>query len=325
VTLRDLPGSLTLDWSPGSGVVRADAGTATIGLIEFLLTSGPVESLPADRDGVVLRDLADRYVVFARLTGLKKIEAVLDPPDVTLETLGGRVLSIDLQEQAGSSVDFTRVTLDRLTPSVRLRMVETGGRRDITYTASSATNSLALDTNTGNRGNLHASMASPLPASVSFCAAQDLSCTPPADRGGRSRANAGSVRLAASEHTTVNLLDCVRPLSGCTRSNATEFTEVSNMRVRVMGFDADASSLGESGHIYLDTDDHGLTGRILNIDGSGGFEAVFPSGFRSQNRLGKWSLWGLSKSKSGSIACPVGTSLDVRVIGIWFGVTGYLC
>jgi hypothetical protein len=322
IELRDMPTSMDVSWASADGRVVMDAGGGTLGSIDVLLTNGPTMTIPSDRDGVIVRESPSTSLLVARLTGLKSIDAQLDPADVTLETTGGRILMIDLEDHG----EQTLVTLDRLTPSVQLRMVESGSHRNIIYTASAPSNSLQVTTTTGNRAYLTASLGGPLPAAVSFCSAPGLSCTPAGDRGGRSQADAGSMRLWASEHTTLNLLDCIRPLSGCTRSNASEYIAVDNLRVRVLGFDADSNDpVGYSGHIYMDTDDHALTGSVRVIDGSGGFSANFPSGFRAQNRLGKWTWWGIDKDKSGSITCPGGTSLDVRVFGIWIGVTSYLC
>lgn len=149
---------------------------------------------------------------------------------------------------------------------MNLKFVESGTKQEITYTASSQATSLVLDTNAGNRWNLNASMANPLPSSVKICQASDNAC------GGSGRAaNSGSLRFDSDAHTTVNLFDCTRPLSSsCTRSAATEYIRVDNMRVRYMNFDAYASGTGISGHVY-------------------------------------------------------NGSLSIRFIGIWLGVTSYLC
>jgi hypothetical protein len=93
-----------------------------------------------------------------------------------------------------------------------------------------------------------------------------------------------------------------------------------------MTFDADASGSGENGHIFLDTDRHELTGNIHIIDGSTGLDANFNSGFWAENRLGEWEFWGIwpfTPDHSGEINCN--GSLSVRVLGIWIGVTSYLC
>ncbi|HUS60993.1 MAG TPA: hypothetical protein VMY34_02280, partial [Acidimicrobiales bacterium] len=102
--------------------------------------------------------------------------------------------------------------------------------------------------------------------------------------------------------------------------------KVTNLRVRVLDQDAYSSDAGYSGHIFVDTDNYTLSGSVLSQDGSGGgFRETFGSGFTAQNRLGKWSFWGLSKTKTGSVSCASGTSIDVRILGLWIGVTGYLC
>ena len=318
--IESIPARLDASWSP-DGTITLDAQGGTIGLVEIQLTSGPDDRLATQFDGLLLRDLTDRYVVFARLTGLRRVVGTQSPlPDVTIETAAGRILKIDLEEWNGSKVEYTRATLDRLPSSVRIRIAE-GAGDEMFYTASAATTSLVLDTNGGDRWNLHASISNPLPATVNFCSAGNGYCT-----GFQRSAGAGSFRFVASEHTTVDLFDCVRPLnSSCVRGNGEDFTDVSNWRVRHVEFDADFDSIGESGYTFMNTNSHGLTGYLLTESGSSGFEANFPSGFSANNRKVEWDLWGLFKDKSGSISCPGGTSLSVRVLGFWLGVTGYLC
>lgn len=320
--MRDLPTTLSLAFAPNGGTVTLDAGTSTLGLLEVQLTDGPNNRLDPAVDGVRLDDTAAGYEMFARITGLRRVTAQTVPaPMLDLQTTGGRIFVVALSQQSGSKVEYTRATLDRLVPSVRL---EVQGN-NVTYTASAPTNSLTFDSNSGDRWNLHASISNPLPASFSLCRASDISCTPAADRSGRSSANAGSLRVVASEHTDLDVFDCVRPLSAsCTPSGATEYTAI-DVRVKIVGEDAGATSVGDSGHIYLDTDNNALTGSVVNISGDGGFQATFPPGFASQNRLGKWSLFGLVKTKSGTIACPGGTALQARAFGIWIGVTSFLC
>jgi len=178
-----------------------------------------------------------------------------------------------------------------------------------------------METNAGNRWNLNVSIANPLPASLTICRANDAYCT-----GRNVGARAGSFRFDASEHTTLNLFDCVQPADASCPSSPREFTRISNLRLRYVGFDADFSDYGFSGQAFLDTNDYEMVGALVNENGSGGgFSANFPPGFRAQDRLVKWSWWGLSKQKSGTINCPSGTSFRVRVLGIWLDVTGFLC
>lgn len=320
--MRGLPQTLSLGFAPDGNTVTLDAGGQTLGLLEVQLTDGPNNRIAPEYDGVRLDDLATGYEMFARITGLRRVTAQTVPaPLMDLQTTGGRIFVVNLSKQAPAKVEYTRMTLDRLVPAVRL---EVQGR-NVVYTASAPTNSLTFDSNSGDRWNLGATISNPLPASFSLCQASDISCTPAADRTGRSSANAGSVRVTASEHTTVNVLDCVRPLSSSCPAAPTEFTRITNLRVRTLDTDAHANSSGESGHIFFDTDNHTLSGTVLSQTASGGgFRMTFGSGFTAQNRLGRWSLWGLSKTKTGSVNCA-GSSLDVRVFGLWIGVTSFLC
>lgn len=315
-TITSLPVALDAGWS-SSGTVTLDALGGTVGLIELQLTSGPNNTLPAAYDGILLEDLSDRYVVFARVTGLKKLIGTQAPdPDVTLNTTGGRIFKVDLNQLDGSKVKYTRVTLDSLPTSVRVRVAG----QDMTYTASSATNSLVLDTNSGDRWNLHADIRNPLPASLAFCAAGDGYCTGYARSSG-----AGSFKVDASEHTTVNVYDCVRPLnSSCVRGSGSEFTQVDNWRVRHFAFDADTDSTAFEGYTFNNTNGHALSGYLLRIGGSVGLEASINPGYWSSNRRVSWSWWGVDKDKSGSVNCA-GSDFSIRVIGIWFGVTSYVC
>lgn len=326
--IEDIPTALSMVLAQSGDTVLLDAKGKVVGLIELLLTSGPDRRLPADVDGVLLHDHADAYVAFARITGLKRLKAVAGPPpSLEIDTNAARVLRVEMQEDNGGKRETTTITLDHLVPNVKLALQDTAAGQVITYSASRATKSLTFDSNAGDRWRLTASVADPLPASLRVCQASNRSC------GGSGRtANAGSVTISASEHTTLHLFDCVRPLNAtCTRANATRnssltFTRVDNLRLKHLVLDAHANDAGYSGHIYLDTDNATMTGSLLNRDaGGGGFSANFPAGFKSQNRLGTWTVWGLSKDKSGSISCPGGTGLDVRVLSLWIGVKSYLC
>ena len=325
--LRAIPTSLNLGYAPSSGTVSLDAGGATLGLIEVQLTNGPNNRIAPSRDGIRLDDTNAGYEMFGRVTGLRKVVGRTIPaPDLDLQTTGGRVFQVEINQLAGSKVEYTRAVLDALPPSVRLQV----NGQNIDYAASGPANSLTFDTNSGNRWNLGASIANPVPASFSVCQASDISCTPSGDRAGRTQARAGSVRFVASEHTTVNLLDCVAPVGPGCPANPSEFTRITNLRVRVMGQDADTSTLGDSGHIFVDTDSHALSGNIVIRNGSSsGFEENFAGGFTAQNRLGRWSFYGLppfgSKTKTGAVTCPSGTSLAVRILGFDIGVTSFLC
>ncbi|HVE94602.1 MAG TPA: hypothetical protein VNB24_06745, partial [Acidimicrobiales bacterium] len=321
--LRSIPTALALGYAPVSGAVSLDAGGSTLGLIEVQLTNGPNKRIDPARDGIRLDDTAAGYEMFGRVTGLRKVVARTAPsPDLDLQTAGGRVFQVELNQLAGAKVEYTRATLNVLPAAVRLQV--TG--QNIAYSASSTASTLVFDTNSGDRWNLGASIANPVPTSFTVCQASDISCTPAADRSGRTQARVGSVRFVASEHTTLNLLDCVRPLNATCPGNPSEFVRVSNLWVRVMGQDADASSIGDSGHIFVDTDNHELRGNIvIRSANNSGFEENFGGGFRSQNRLGKWSFYGLSNPKSGTISCTSGTALKVRFLGLDIGVTGFLC
>jgi hypothetical protein len=153
-----------------------------------------------------------------------------------------------------------------------------------------------------------------------FCAASDGYCN-----GGARSSGAGSFKFDASDHTTVNFFDCVRPLnSNCVRGQADEFTQADNWRVRHFEFDADSDSTGFSGYTFNNSNGYVLQGYLLRIGGSVGFEADIHPGYWSSNRHVRWTFFGLDKSKSGDVNCA-GSSFSIRIIGIWIGVTSYVC
>lgn len=321
---RQLPVSVDVSFVRAAGTFSLDARGGTLGLLEVQLTSGPNDRIDPAFDGILVNDLADRYVLFARVTGLRRIVATQGPPpDIQLDTTGGRIFKLELNELRGTRVEYVRGTLDRLVPSIRVQVLDTPTSKEVVYTASSRTNSLVLDTNSGSRWNLRASISNPLPASIRICAASNEACT-----GGQSSA-AGSLKFTASEHTTVNVFDCVRPLSSSCPFSPSEFTSL-NLRVRHFEASAGFASFGFSGHLFMNTTSggvrHTMNGSLVNrTSSSAGFSANFPTGFWADNRRNEWSFFGLIQTKTGSVNCPPGTSLVVRVLGFDLGVTSFLC
>ncbi|HVL90004.1 MAG TPA: hypothetical protein VM841_07205, partial [Actinomycetota bacterium] len=317
-TLLGLPTALDASWA-ADGTITVDARGGTTELVELQLTSGPDERLAASFDGILMNDLADRYVVFARLTNLQKAIATQSPqPDITINTTGNRVLKVDVNQLKDGKVTYTRATLDRLPATVRVRLLTSPQR--VIYTASAATNSLVFQTNSGDRWGLDASLV-PLPASVFFCSDGGGGCS------NVGRSDAGSFAFDASAYTTINLFDCKRPLnSSCVRGGgASEYVSVDNVNLKKMVFNAGASSSGFEGSTYSDTDWNTVTGHI-RLEQSNAIDIDFGV-FRADNHRVEWTGWGIwpfTPERSGPVSCN-GTSVDIRIIGIWIGITGYVC
>jgi hypothetical protein len=100
-------------------LARFDAGGGRIGLLDALLTSGPEdERLPDGTDGVLLRDLDDRYVLAGRITGLSSASVVQtavrgDPLKVRVQdftTTASLRAPLDEGEQRPLIVDLGRKT-----------------------------------------------------------------------------------------------------------------------------------------------------------------------------------------------------------------------
>lgn len=306
--LGTVPAGLDLTYGESGSTLSLDAAGKTLGLIEAQLTSGPNDRLAPTTDGVLYRDLADRYVVFARITGLRKVVASPQGPDVQLDTTGGRLLTVDL-DQRGT---FVRGTLDSLPASVGLQVRQTSTTQTINYTASAPARSLVVDTNAGG-GNMHASVGGPLPASIAICKASGGQCS------NMTGANVfGSVKVTASEHTTVNV--------------QTPSLTVTNLRIRHLQVDANQTPFEgcfiwcwsypfANGDVYLDTTPPGCTGGACGaLTGditTQGASVHLPAGFWAHDRFRWWGYFGAvrgSHASSGPISCPPGTFIGHQII-----------
>jgi hypothetical protein len=323
LVLTGLPSSLDIGFAGAGGSFQADARGATIGSIEALLTSGPVEAIPAGRDGVIQRDLTDRAVTVVRLTGLRQASLTVGPPtDAFVTSTGGRPFTATLQSLEGTKVETVAFDLAALATTVRA--IVPAGTSNITYSASSTTPSLSFSTNAGSRESMAASLA-PVPTALAVCTAADNRCF----RFPNEAANAGSVLVTASSHTTVNLFDCL--VGPCT--NPAKSLRATNLFVRKLGFQANTSNTGANGYVSLDTDNTALRGFVELRTGNGTFDPRINARFGnttqtsslvSENRIGRWSFFGVSQSASGSITCG-GSSLSVQLFGLTFDVTDFLC
>lgn len=236
--LVDVPSLLEVGVSDGG--VSFGTGGDPIGLLEVFADSGTPVPLPADADGLVLRQSPSGTQVGGRITGLRTIAASLEGlPEVLLDTVAGRVFSIELLETDATGAETGRLTatIDNLVPNVRLGLVDDGsGATRLRYTADEPTNALTFDL-----GDLRGSISNPLPTALEVCQAADEACLPEV---GIDDPTLGSVRLLADQTTTLDIVD------------PTGAFNVNGLRLRVLdltgSIDAD-----NGGPLYLNTTEYG--------------------------------------------------------------------
>ena len=236
--LADVPSLLEVGVSDGG--VSFGTGGDPIGVLEVFADSGTPVPLPADADGLVLRQSPAGTQVAGRITGLRTIAASLEGlPEVLLDTVAGRVFSIELLENDASGAETGRLTatIDNLVPNVRLGLVDDGsGATRLRYTADEPTNSLTFDL-----GDLRGSISNPLPTALEVCQAADEACLPEV---GIDDPTLGSVRLLADQTTTLDIVD------------PTGAFNVNGLRLRALdltgSIDAD-----NGGPLYLNTTEYG--------------------------------------------------------------------
>lgn len=184
-----------------------------------------------------------------------------------------------------------------------------------THPAPSA--SLYFATNGDDASDYLEATLAPVPAAFEVCSSFDAACNTTAQPS-----NAGAFRLAASEPTTLNLFECVQPLTGCTAANATASTAVSNLRARTVGLDVNVNGgvgVSSGNRVFFDTDNFELTGAILKkLPGARTVQLGLPSGFRAQNRFVTWDPGTFFNpsgiTRSGTIVCPAGTVFHVGLV-----------
>ena len=211
-----------------------DGAAKPVDLVEVLLSDGtpekPGEGLAPAHDGVVVRDLPDRFRVFARVHGLRAVGLEKFPRTTTLrlDALGRRVVDeageetferkafdVDVRKLATDSPcdpftgeneqEFLRATLQQLQPSTELSLEDHGGckGRSFHYEAAGETESLVLQTDIGDRVLLDARVEQ-LARRIDLCIAEDGTCT------GGGRIADTSLELDASSQIRIpRLVDCV--------------------------------------------------------------------------------------------------------------------
>ncbi|MBI4728717.1 MAG: hypothetical protein HY775_04350 [Acidobacteria bacterium] len=152
--LQQVPADLALAYDASTGAATLDAKGGTLGLGQVLLSSLPPSQVgsadrldevcaPATCDGVLLRDMSDRYVLEARVAGLRK--AIYNPqgPSATLDTTDGRAFKLDTLSSTTSTTTgaYTRAAVDKLPTSVSVAL----GSGTLTYSASSVVGQITFD------------------------------------------------------------------------------------------------------------------------------------------------------------------------------------
>ncbi len=315
--LVDVPGLLEVEVTD-DGVVF-DTGGDPIGLLEVFADDGTHLVVPGGGDGLLVQESPGATALAARVSGLRRIAASLGTePDVLLDTVAGEVFTITLRELDGSGaqVDQVSATLDHLVPHVRLGLLDDGsGATRLTYSADEPTDSLSFEF-----GDLSGSISGPLPAELLVCMAQDEACLPDL---GIVDPGLGSVRFAASETTTLNLVDGGGGLSA------------QDLRLRVLDLTGSVDT-DTGGDVYLNTTEFGggcgTTGCIRPVEGgrvtanlgSAGLTFVPGNGFYAVDaitRLKVDKLFGQPIGLSGTggtgqVHCVPATRLDVTVFDI---------
>lgn len=151
--LEDIPVEVDLraDLEEGSASFVANA---PLGLVEISAQSSDAVAgsglLDPGQSGLVLRDSADEFVLFARMHGLRELTVSTEPMAVTSVMEAGRPFVADANlELASGSGDVLRARLeiDELPSELRLNVAETdaSGASAITYRASQPIGRVALD------------------------------------------------------------------------------------------------------------------------------------------------------------------------------------
>lgn len=176
---------------------------------------------------------------------------------------------------------------------------------------------LAVATNAGDRHRLDANMT-PLPATVDLCMSATEHCAPRPDLA----INKGAMSFVASEHTTINVTDCINAACG-------EYTKVESLRLKTLRHQLRTDSGGVAhtqGSAVIDTDREHMDGAV-KLRGADGkrTQLFFGSGFWAEDRVVRWDS-PFYLSKGGLIYCSPNTGFYVpTVLDILLNVGGFIC
>jgi hypothetical protein len=282
--------------------VLLDANGGSMGSAEILLTSGPEAPgtpLTAAQDGVVVDDLADRFVVQARITGLQfafvdlltddkrnrsganflsthhTAELVVDPT-----VNGGRAVVVDHRRQQGLtatgevdrfhafvtnlpqtvSVDFSHFERVFVSPQPKITRA--------TWTASSPITRVTVDADVPGLPNPVFLALDNVPTLAVLCKASNNACgNQPAD-------DHGSFSFSASEPVRLSAFICQTPgPPACTHDDPSAMTDgviLRDVTVKDLVFELHFGDLTveDPFRLRFDTKNQPITGNVVLLGGS---------------------------------------------------------
>lgn len=284
-----------------------DANGATVGSTTLLLTSGPDAPdapIPAGQDGVVIEDLADHFVLFARVTGLQfafvdllvddkrntpggrfltthhAVNLRLDP-----EVNGRRALVVDHRRQQGlvpgAKVDRLHVFVTDLPHEVAVdfrdfQEVFVSPLPRLTqavYTASEPIRSVTLEADVPGIPNPVFLRVENVPTLITLCKASDNAC------GEQEKSDHGSFRLHSSSPARLSAFLCFDE-APCTHDDPSAFTDgvrLQDVTVQDLEFELNIGDLSADDpfQVRLDTNGNPVTGDI-QLMGGGIVDVKFP-------------------------------------------------
>lgn len=221
--VKTLPPGVNLEIgrSRNEDVFHLDAGGDKVGLVELTLSDGS-EAVPGDEpaaefDGLFIRDLPDRFRLFARVNGLRgvKVEKGSATTTLGLDATANRVFQVDVHKPPtadpcvppppAGKVEKLFASISRLRPETVIELTDFGGcvGRKMHYEAAGRADRVRLETNAGNRVLLQLDVRD-LADRIDICTAKDGRCTPdPRD------ADTSLEVDASSEVEIARFVDCV--------------------------------------------------------------------------------------------------------------------
>jgi hypothetical protein len=146
-SIRDIPPVLQLDLRQTGEKVEFIADNP-IGAIELLASSGPGEQLPAGEQGVILRDLPDRFVIFGRIFGLRTVSLDMNPLAFGIQAGQGLPFRAEATlQQPGDELEVS-ARIENLPRRIDLSMGDDGsGGTAVVYDADAPINRILVEAN----------------------------------------------------------------------------------------------------------------------------------------------------------------------------------
>ncbi len=251
-----------------------------------------------------------------RIDRLAIAVAMQPPPPVTrVEALFGQALSgghYQVSSSAASHFDIAlqtrdprgaaerqRLVLDRIEGAISLQLEEEAGTR-LDFSADNRSASVEFEARRPGREIL-ASLA-PLPRSLIACLGPDDAC------GSHGSGTQSSLSLRADEPVLLNYQAW----------QGDERVLVEDMIVEALAVDFGASGSFRKGYVWFDTDERLFQGRIRREDPRRGFDLSFGPQTRAQDRLVTWKNYIQTDRREGSMRCPGGADLALKVDGRFY-------